>query len=88
LVDIAHRSENSPAGVTAIGGPIFNTALCIFAATGALFGTMALHQIFDVDPEPGDNRRWRRGILVGVVANVLGGAVLAMFILMKLWRQV
>jgi hypothetical protein len=88
IVDLVHESEHSPTLGLEIGGQVYYTALCIFVSVGALFGTMAIHQRFDaMDSEP-DRHRMRRGILLGIVSNLLGGAVLAIFIWLKLRRQV
>jgi hypothetical protein len=88
IVDLAHRSE---AG--SIDGDFAKqmtyTALSIVISVGALFGTMGLHQRFEV---PGigktSNLRLRRGILLGVVANVVGAVALGLFIYWKLGRIV
>jgi hypothetical protein len=68
---------------------MFYTTLCLLAAIGALLAAMALHQRFDVLAEDAtDNIRTARGIWLGIVSNLLGGSVLAMFIFMKLRRLI
>ena len=84
IVDGAHQSEASTILSTQLGGHMYYTSICIVAAIGALFGTMGLHQRFDVPDEDAQNTRKMRGILLGIVSNMLGVAVLAMFIFMKL----
>lgn len=86
ILDDAHQMEGMsklPAASTDFGNQMFYTSLCILAAVGALFGAMVVHQRYEED-----NQRWKRGIWLGVIGNLLGGAVLGMFIFMKLRRLV
>jgi hypothetical protein len=84
IVDGVHQSEKVLTPNLQLGSQMYYTSICIVAAVGALFGTMGLHQRFDVPCDEPGNRRWKRGILLGVVSNLFGVAVLAMFIFMKL----
>lgn len=90
IVDGAHQAETSGGGE--LGNHMYYTALCLVAAVGALFSAMALHQRFEVADQQADgvtgNRRLKRGIWLGVVSNLIGGSVLAMFIYMKLRKLV
>jgi hypothetical protein len=86
IVDGAHQAEKILTPSAELESQMYYTSICIIAAVGALFGTMGLHQRFDV-PDDGNPRR-KRGILLGIVSNLLGAAVLAMFIFMKLRRIV
>jgi len=91
IVDGAHQMETAVGSTvgTIYGNQMYYTSLCILAAVGALFGTIVLHQRFEVLPEPATgNHKIQRGIWLGVFSNLLGGAVLAMFIYMKLRRIV
>jgi len=89
IVDSAHQMESAsgPSIGAIYGNHMYYTTLCILAAVGALFGTMVVHQRFEID-DPEGNYRVQRGIWLGVVGNLLGGSVLAMFIYMKLRRLV
>jgi hypothetical protein len=88
IVDLVHQSENSSGQGLEIGGRVYYTAICTFVAVGVLLGTMGIHQRFDAMDSDPERHRLRRGLLLGIVSNLLGAAILAMFIWLKLRRQV
>lgn len=83
VVDLAHQAEGTQYGPT-FGHAMTDTAICILLSFGALLITMGLHQRFDVPGEVISNRRYARGILLGVVGNLAGCGVLGLFIYWKL----
>jgi hypothetical protein len=88
IVDGVHQTDSLPTMPYEFGTHMYYTSMCILAAVGALFGAMALHQRFDATPDDSGNLRLRRGIWLGIVGNLIGGSVLAMFIYMKLRKLV
>lgn len=88
IIDLAHHSE-AMAVDPDLGHQMTFTALSLLVSFGALFGTMGLHQKFEVIGNENDgNRRTARGILLGVVSNVIAGVALGLFIYWKLRRLV
>lgn len=90
IVDGAHQIEMHTVSPSDIASQMLYTSLCILASIGVLLGAMALHQRFEeeADREGLDKNRLKRGIWLGIVGNLMGGSVLAMFIYMKLRRLV
>jgi uncharacterized membrane protein YidH (DUF202 family) len=88
IVDVVHQAESGSTPMVELLSKVNNSALCVFIAIGALFGTMAFHQRFEILDGDQSNHRLRRGILLGLVSNLLGASVLAAFIVMKLWRLI
>ena len=88
IVDGVHQAERLKVPDPDFGNQMVYTSTCIVVSIGALLGSMGLHQRFDVEGQENGSRRLRRGILLGVVANILGMAALGMFIYMKLRRLV
>jgi hypothetical protein len=90
IVDGVHQAESTPSISADFGNQMFYTAMCIVVAIGSLFGVMALHQRFEVLADNPEIKRDRikRGIWLGIIGNLLGGSVLAMYIYLKLRRLV
>ena len=62
----------------------WNTILLV-ASVGVLLMVMVIHQRLE-GPRPidYDGRRWRRGLWLGVAANLLGGGSISLFIIGRL----
>jgi hypothetical protein len=84
IVDGVNQNEKHLIPNPDFASQMFYTSICIVVGVAALLGTMGLHQRFDVPTEENSNQRWKRGILLGGVSNLIGMAVLATFIIMKL----
>lgn len=63
---------------------MYYNAVALVAAFGVLLLTMWLHQRLETLPEDFDGRKWRRGIWLGVVANLFGAASMSLFIIGRL----
>jgi len=71
------------------GDRMVSTVILLVASFGALLVVMFIHQRWE---EPAassaNNRRWVRGIWLGLVSNAIGGFVLGAFIYWKLKGQI
>jgi hypothetical protein len=88
IVDEVHQAETSQIAKIELGEHMFYTSMYMMAAIDALLVVMTLHQKFEIMDSNISNQRVLRGIWLGVVSNLLGGALLGFFIFMKLRNQV
>jgi hypothetical protein len=90
ILDEVHVNEQFATPTAEFVNQMYYTSVFLVCALGALLVTMTLHQKFEVADVSGvpltrQQRVWR-GLWLGVISNTLGGALLAVFIYMKLRR--
>ena len=89
LVDSDHLAESQPAEITKlllskVSHEAGYTGLVLLATLGALFVTMILHQRYEYLADDLPIQRWKRGIILGLVANAFGGSPMALFTVFKI----
>jgi hypothetical protein len=87
IINTLHEYENISLGHDG-QDRILYALCCIFFSIVALFSTMLIHQNFENLVWEPERHKLRRGLLMGVLCNLLGGTALIALIWLKIWRLV
>jgi hypothetical protein len=86
IVSRLHENENLVIG--SVGqNQIMNSLSCIIVSLGALFFTMLVQKHYVEEDWRWNRDRFQRGLVLGVLCNLVGGATVVALIWLKIWSK-